>query len=125
MLRQEVSIPFVKGKVPVVVDFEEHPAIQAIAAWGPELKQKIEEACFADYCDKVEAIGPESLPKIRRAKEIWKHVEIQHVRIDPNVKDRVAVYVVPDWDQSEHMEWVIQGTDKLVYVGQFVGWPVS
>ena len=43
MADQEVAIPFVKGKVPVVVDIESHPAIKAIAQWGPELKRKIEE----------------------------------------------------------------------------------
>src|SRR5258707_479458 len=81
--RQEVTIPFLKAKVPVVVDFENHPAIAAIASWGPELKRKIEQACFKDYRDKVEAIGPESLPKIRRPNEVWRHLEIRHVRIDP------------------------------------------
>jgi hypothetical protein len=122
---QEVAIPFVKEKVPVAVDFENHPAIKAIAAWGPELKRKIEEACFAHYRNKVESIGPESLPKIRRPNEVWKHLEFRHVRIDPTVKDRVVVYVVPDWDEEEQMEWCIRGTDRLVYVGQFLGYPVD
>ena len=125
MLDQELRLPFVKGKVQVVVDFKNHPAIKAIAQWGPELKQKIEEACFANYCDKVASIGPESLPRIRHAKEIWKHLEFRHVRIDPNAKDIVVIYLVPAWDEDEHMEWCIQGTDNLIYVGQFLGYPVN
>jgi PP-loop superfamily ATP-utilizing enzyme len=125
MLRQEVALPFVKEKVPVVVDFENHPAIEAIARWDPELKRKIEEACFADYRDKVASIGPESLPRIRRPNEVWKHLEFRHVRIDPTVKDTVVIYVVPDWDEEEHMEWCIRGTDQLIYVGQFLGYPVN
>ena len=122
---QEVTVPFIKGKVPVRVDFERHPAIAAIAAWGPELKRKIADACFADYQDKVSLIGPESLPRIRRSAEVWKHLEVREVRIDPTVADTVVVYVVPDWDESEHMEWCIRGTDEVVYVGQFLGYPVD
>lgn len=125
MRNQEVAIPFTRGKVPVVVDFENHPAIQAIANWGPVLKRKIEEACFAHYRDKVESIGPASLPSIRRPSEVWKHLEFRHVRIDPTVQNRVVVYVVPDWDEEEQMEWCIQGTDRLVYLGQFLQYPVA
>lgn len=125
MLEQEVAIPFVKGKVPVVIDFKNHPAIKTIAEWGLELKRKIEEACFLSYREKVASIGPESLPRIRRANEIWKHLEIRHIRIDPSVKDIVVIYVIPAWDESEHMEWCVQGTDKLIYVGQFLAYPVN
>jgi hypothetical protein len=125
MQRPEVALPFVKGKIPVVVDFENHPAIEAIARWAPGLKQQIQEACFADYRDKVAAIGPESLPRIRRPSEVWKHMTVRHVRIDPTVKDAVVIYVVPDWDEEEHMEWCVRGTDQLVYAGQFLGYPVS
>ena len=62
------------------VDFEKHPAIEAIGAWGSDLKRRIEEACFADYRDQVASGGPEALPKIRRAKEVWK----QRLRADPH-----------------------------------------
>jgi len=89
------------------------------------LKRKIEDACFADYRDKLEAIGPESLPRIRSPKDIWKHLEFCHVRIDPTVKDTVVIYVIPSWDEDEQMEWCIRGTDKLVYVGQFLSYPVN
>jgi PP-loop superfamily ATP-utilizing enzyme len=125
MPNQEVSLPFVRGKVPVVVDIENHPAIAAIARWGQALKEKIEEACFAHYRDKVDSIGPESLPRIRRPREVWKHLEFRHVRIDPNVPDIVVLYVVPAWDEEEHMEWCIRGDDELLYVGQFLQYPVS
>jgi PP-loop superfamily ATP-utilizing enzyme len=125
MLRDEVKIPFVKGNVPVVVDFENHPAIAGIASWGADLKQKLEEACFADYQDKVSSIGSESLPKIRRPNEIWKHLEFRHVRIDPLFKDTVVIYVVPAWDESEHMEWCIRGPNELIYVGQFLNYAVN
>jgi hypothetical protein len=39
--------------------------------------------------------------------------------------DRLVVYVVPDWDADEHLEWCIEGADKLVYVGQFLGYSVD
>ena len=124
-LAPEVVMPFIKRKVPVVVDVENHPAIEALSEWGPALRKEIEEACFADYRDKVDLIGPESLPKIRQPSHVWKHMKVQNVRIDPTVPDRLVVYVVPAWDESEHMEWCIQGTDKLVYVGQFRGYSVD
>lgn len=125
MDRDEVKIPFVKEKVPVVVDFQNHHAIEAIPHWGPDLKRKLEEACFAHYREKVDSIGPETLPRIRRPVEVWKHLRFQHLRIDPNVPNRVVLYVVPAWDEDEHMEWCIEGTDRLVYAGQFLGYSVD
>jgi PP-loop superfamily ATP-utilizing enzyme len=122
---QEVPNPFAKGKIPVVVEVQNHPAIKGIAEWGSALKRKIEEACFAEYRQKVASIGPESLPRIRRASEIWKHIEFKQVRIDPNVTDTVVFYVISTWDQDEHMEWCIRGTDQLIYVGQYLGYPVG
>jgi Domain of unknown function (DUF6985) len=122
--RQEVTMPFVKRKVPVDVDFKNHPAIQSLGKWGPKLKTQIEEACFANYQNKVASLGPETLPKIRQPSHVWKHMNVQSVRIDPTVMDRLVVYVVPDWDEDEHLEWCIEGAEKLVYVGQFLGLPV-
>ena len=122
---QEVAIPYGKRKVPVVVDFKRHPAIGAIAKWGPALRKKIEDACFADYREKVASIGPGALPAIRRPAEVWKHLEFRHVRIDPTVPDTVVLYVVPAWDEEEHHEWCVRGADELVYLGQFLGLPVD
>ena len=92
---------------------------------GTEKLLQLEEACFAHYRERVASIGPESLPRIRRPKEVWKYVAFRHVRIDPMVKDTVVIYVVPEWDEDNHMEWCVQGTNKLVYAGEFVGGPVS
>jgi PP-loop superfamily ATP-utilizing enzyme len=125
MLPQEVLIPFLKVKVPVVVDLARHPAIECIARWGPELKRAIEEACFANYRNKLASVGPESLPHVRRANEVWKQMEFREVRIDPLVNDTVVLYVVPAWDIEEHLELCVRGTDELVYVGQFLGDPVD
>ena len=118
-------MPFLKRKVPVDVDFKNHPAIQSLPKWGPRLRKQIEEACFANYRDKLGSVGPEALPKIRQASHVWKYMKVQSVRIDPTVLDRVVVYVVPDWDESEHMEWCVEGADKLIYVGQFLGYSVD
>lgn len=52
-------------------------------------------------------------------------MEIKSVRIDPTVPDRLVVYVVPDWDESEHMEWCVEGAEKVVYIGQFLGYSVD
>src|SRR6476620_1797087 len=110
--RQEVTMPFLNRKVPVQVDFKKHPAIQTLAKWGPQLQHQIEQACFANYQAKLASIGPESLPKIRQPSHVWKHLTIESIRIDPAVMDRVVVYVVPGWDESEHMEWCIEGGKK-------------
>lgn len=124
--RAQVMIPFMKAKVPVVVDLDRHRAIALISRWGAGLKKKIEEACFASYQDKIESIGMSpGLPTIRRPNEVWKHLEVRHVRIDALVPDTVVVYVVPDWDLSEHIEWCIKGQNQLVYVGQFLGYSVN
>jgi hypothetical protein len=123
--RQEVAMPFVKRRVPVMVDFKNHPAIESLPKWGPKLRKQIEDACFANYQDKLASIGPKALPKIRQPSHVWKHMKVQCVRIDPTVPDRIVVYVVPDWDESEHMEWCIEGINKLVYVGQFLAYPVD
>jgi len=118
-------MPFVKRKVPVEVDFKNHPAIQSLGKWGPGLRKQIEEACFANYQGKLASIGAETLPKIRQPSQVWKYMKVQSVRIDSTVMDRVVVYVVPEWDEEEQMEWCIEGADKLVYVGQFLGYPVD
>jgi hypothetical protein len=124
--RQEVSIPFFKKKVPVVVDLDRHPALDMIAKWGTDLKGKIEDACFANYQEKVASIGlGPSMPRIKKPTDVWKHLEIRHVRIDAGVKDTVVLYVVPAWDIEEQMEWCIKGHDQLVYVGQFLQYPVD
>lgn len=120
--RQTVKLPFVKGSFPVVVDIESHPAIADIATWSKDLKQHLEEACFRSYKAKVEAIGPESLPRIRQASHVWKHLQIQQISIDPTIPDALVVYVIPAWDESEHMEWCIDN-GRLVYVGQFLSYP--
>jgi hypothetical protein len=124
-MRQEVTVPFAKRKVPVLVDFQNHPAIKSLAEWGPKLRKRIEEACFAQYRKKVDSIGPGLLPKIWQSSQVWRHMKIQSVRIDPAVMNRVVVYVVPAWDIDEHLEWCVEGAHKLVYVGQFLGYPVD
>ena len=44
----EVKIPFLKKKVPLIVDLNEHPAMDLIKKWGPALKKKVEEAPAAE-----------------------------------------------------------------------------
>jgi hypothetical protein len=106
-------------------DFRSHPAIESLAEWGPKLQEQIEEACFANYQDKLASVGLGTLPKIRQPSHVWKHMEVRSVRIDPTVPDRIVVYVVPEWDDDEHLEWCVEGVDKLVYVGQFLGYAVD
>jgi hypothetical protein len=122
----QVKIPFLKVKVPVVVDIDRHPAIELISQWGEGLKNKIADACFAQYRDKVASIGQApSLPRIRQATEVWKHLEIREVRIDASIPDTVVVYVIPAWDIDEQMEWCTRGRDELVYVDQVLYYRVD
>ena len=107
------------------VDFKNHQEIRSLHKWGPRLRKQIEEACFADYRDKLGSVGAEALPKIRQASHVWKYMKVQSVRIDPTVLDRVVVYVVPDWGESEHMEWCVEDANKLIYAGQFLGYSVD
>ena len=120
----DVKIPFAKVKVQVVLDFDQFPGITAMADWGPNLKREIEEACFNHFRNKVASIGPETLPIIRRPADVWKHLEFQHVRIDPAVSEAVVIYVIPAWDQDNHMEWCVRD-NRLVYAGEFLGVPVE
>ena len=121
---QFVRLPFAKKRLPVTVQIRRHRGIASIGSWRPELKQELQEACFRSYQDKVKSIGREGVPRIRRAAEVWRHIDIQQIVIDPTVDNRLLVYVVPDWDESEHMEWCIQD-GEVVYVGQFLGYPLE
>lgn len=118
---QFVRLPFVKEAIPVVVDIEDFPAIENIKDWPKVIKDHLAAACFRSYQDKVASIGTESLPRIRRAAEVWKHLTIRCIQISPKFPESLLVYVVPVWDESEHMEWCIKN-GKVVYVGQFLGY---
>jgi hypothetical protein len=121
----EVVIPFMKKKVPLVVDVDRHPALELIKKWGPAIKKQIEHACFANYKDKIAAIGLNpSLPRIRKPNEIWKHLEVESIRIDACVDDTIVLHVVPAWDIDLQIELCIKG-DQLVYAGQFLLYPVD
>lgn len=121
---QSVKLSFVKKPIPVVVDIDEHSIIEEMSDWGPEMKSTFQDACFQNYKEKVDMIGPEGVPKIRKASEIWKHIEFIHARIDPDVKDTVVFYVVPTWEESEHLEICIKG-ERVVYIGQFLNYSVG
>ena len=121
---QSVRIPYAKKPVSVRVEIDKHPALEGIAEWGPELKVSIENACFASYQDKLSMIGPEALPVIRRPNQVWKHITIADIRIDPTILDALVVYVIPEWDESEHMEWCIRD-GELVFVGQFLDYDID
>ncbi|MCA9069685.1 MAG: hypothetical protein KDA84_12210, partial [Planctomycetaceae bacterium] len=115
-----IRLPFQKEKIPVTVEIEEHPAIAGIENWSTDLKDQIATACFRSYQDKLNATGPEGLTQIGEAAEVWDHLVITDVRISPAVPDSLLIYVIPEWDKEEHMEWCIQD-GQLVYVGQFLG----
>lgn len=119
---QFVRLPFLKNKIPVIVDIQDHPAIEGIENWPKEMKDQLAAACFRSYQDKVKMIGLEALSRIRRPSEVWKHLSIRSIQISPVIPDCLLIYVVPAWDESEHMEWCIQ-KGKVVYVGQFLGYP--
>jgi hypothetical protein len=121
----EVLIPFLKKKVPLIVDLDDHPAMNLIKKWGPVLKKKIEEACFANYKNKVASIGMNpSLPRIRKPNEVWKHLEVESIRIDARIDDAIVIHVVPAWDIDLQMELCIKG-DRIVYAGQFLMYSVD
>jgi hypothetical protein len=51
-------------------------------------------------------------------------MSIKRIQIDPMIHEGLLVYVVPAWDESDHMEWCIW-KNKLIYVGTFRGYPVD
>jgi hypothetical protein len=120
-----VIFPWVLARVPVEQDPEEsiggeETAIENMSKWTEGLRTAIERACFADYLQKIEDIGaePPTVPAIKAASQVWNHIELQSVRaFGPNI---VVVYAVPAWDEDLHHEWCIEGTDTLLYVGQFL-----
>ena len=121
----EVLVPFLKKKVPIIVDLDEHPAMNLIKKWGPSLKTKIEDACFANYTKKIASIGMSSaLPRIRKPNEVWKHVEFESVRIDARIDDVVVIHLAPAWDVDLQMEICIKG-DRIVYAGSFCMYSVD
>ena len=126
-----VDIPILGCDIPVEltddnapIDYS-HPMFKKMPKWTPPLKAKIEKACFRHYRDMVEMIGDESLPKIAKPGEIWPHIKINSIRLDPEVPNVAVAYVVPAWDLSEHMEWAIKGTATLQYAGTFLCYPVD
>jgi len=122
---QEVSIPFLKKKVPLVVDTDRHPAMELIKNWGPALKTKIEESCFANYKNKIASVGLNpSLPRIRKPNEVWKHLTVESIRIDACVDNIVVLHIIPAWDIDLQMELCIKD-NQIVYAGQFLLYAVD
>ena len=76
---QSVRTPFAKEPIPLRLDFDCHPELARISNWDSELKKHVERACFASYQDQVEMTGRESLPTIRRANQIWKHLSLINI----------------------------------------------
>ena len=129
-LPEVVPFPWINTSVPVDLSStaesgEEHLALENIEKWTDGLRTSIERACFANYLEKVEAIGaePPTVPVIKRPRDIWRHIEIESVR--PQGRDLIVVYAVPEWDDNLHHEWCIKGTDRLLYVGQFLDYPAD
>ena len=121
----DVLIPFLKKKVPIIVDLDEHPAIKLIKKWGPGIKKKIEQACYANYQNKIASVGMNpALPRIRKPNEVWKHLEFESVRIDASGTDTIVLHVIPAWDVDLQMELCIK-EDRIVYAGQFLQYPVD
>jgi hypothetical protein len=126
-LDNHVVFPWIHVSVPVDVTFseltgEEHIALRSMRDWTAGLRTSIERACFADYLEHVEAIDgqPPTVPVIKRPSEVWEHIQVRSVR--PQGADLVVVYAEPSWDDNLHHEWCIQGNDRLLYVGQFLGY---
>jgi hypothetical protein len=129
-LKDAVQFPWINASIPVDLTYthltgEEHRALGNMAKWSQGLQNSIERACFANYLEKVEAIGaePPTVPVIKRPGDVWKHIQIKSVR--PQGADLVVVYVEPSWDDTLHLEWCIQGTDRLLYVGQVLCYPAD
>jgi hypothetical protein len=121
----KVLIPFMKRKVKLVVDVHRHPTMELIANWGPAIKKKVEEACFANYKAIIASIGlSPSIPRIRKPNEVWKHLEVESIRIDACVGDVVVLHLVPSWNIDLQIELCIKG-DEIVYAGQFLSYPVD
>ncbi|MFC4309897.1 DUF6985 domain-containing protein [Steroidobacter flavus] len=123
----DLVFPWVLTRVPVKWDPEdaiggEEAALQNIPRWTDGLRIAIERACFADYLQKIDDIAaePPTVPVIKSPSQVWSHIELQSVR--PFGPDIVVVYAVPAWDENLHHEWCVEGTDTLLYVGQFLGY---
>ena len=120
-----ISLPFLKKKVSLEIDLDRHPVMEMIAGWGAPMKKKIEEACFANYKEKINAIGMNrSLPRLRKPSEVWKHLKVQSVRIDARVDDAAVLYLIPDWDIDLQLEICIEN-DQIVYCGQVLVYTVD
>lgn len=119
---QSTKLPFFKGDIPIIVETDNHAAIEEIENWPKSLKNDVEEACFRMYQDKVEMIGTETLPRIRRAAEVWKHIVVDCIRIDPKIKDAMVIGIKPAWEVEHDAELCIR-KNKLVYAGQFLFYP--
>jgi hypothetical protein len=121
----DVKLPFAKKPVPLIVDVERHPALKLIESWGTKVKPAIAEACFANYQAKIAMIGKNpNLPRIRKASEVWKHLQFESIRIDTAVPDTVVLHLIPAWDIDEQIEICIK-KDRIVYAGQFLMYPVD
>jgi hypothetical protein len=130
MLAENVVFPWLN--VPVQVDStfsdltgEEHLALRNMGNWTDGLRTALERACFADYLEKIEAIGaqPPTVPVIKCPNEIWNHVRVESVR--PEGADLIVVYAEPSWQIDLCHEWCIEGSDRLLYVGPFLGYSPS
>jgi hypothetical protein len=122
---QEVLIPFLKEKIPLFVDIGRHRTMEIIKKWGSTLKKIIEEACFANYKEKIASTGHNSsIPRICKANEVWKHLKVESIRIDACVDDTIVLHLVPEWNIDLQMELCIKG-DQLVYAGQFLLYQVD
>jgi len=126
-LPDRVTFPWTNASVPVDVSSsdltgEEHIALSGMSSWTEGLRISIERACFADYLDMVWAIDakPPTVPVIKRPSEVWSHIQIRSVT--PQGTELVLVYAEPRWDENLHHEWCIRGKDRLLYVGQFLGY---
>jgi hypothetical protein len=96
-----------------------------VGGWGLGVNAEIERACFAAYQCKVASIGQgPSLPRIRKANEVWNHLQVESVRIDAVVPDSVVLHLVPAWDVDLQLELCIKGK-QLVYAGQYLQYPVD
>ena len=111
----------VSTQLPDEPDGNEHLALNRMSSWPDELRDLLERACFANFLDMVYAIdaSPPTVPAIKTVSGVWDHMDIRVVT--PHGAEHILVYVVPEWDEDEHMEWCFRG-DKLLYVGQFLGY---
>lgn len=111
-----------------LAEFDVDAIVNGILNWPETLKIAIERACFADYLSLIEAtdcvprdLGAGQNPiVINSPEQVWQYIDVKSVRVEAS--DYQVVYAIPAWSYDLQHEWCIRGNERLIYVGQVLGY---